>query len=195
MTKLCLVFYPCLEVELPRYKQEQNLALCNLFLKDFLLTSLSKRQPTANLALQPTNTEQNNHKSLQTQESHHSRKEQFLSSRHRKKEQARRDLSSALIGSDTRSCKTKGLRSAMITCSLSSFLHESWMFSSLCNAADKETNFKPRSLRARHRKPNKETVGLIQWLGTTKHRFVFLVKWVVMNKGSWFSVSRGSVLC
>lgn len=110
MTKLCLVLYPCVEVELPRHKQEQNLALYNLFLKDFLLTSVSKRQPTANLAPQPTNMEQNNHKSLQTQESHHSWKEQFLSGRYRKKVQARHDLSSALTGSDTRSCKIKGLR-------------------------------------------------------------------------------------
>lgn len=158
MNKLCLVFYPCVEVELPRYKQEQNLALCNLFLKDFLLPSVSKRQPTVNLALQPTNREQNNHKSLQPQESQHFRKEQFLSSRYRKKEQAGPDLSSASMGGDTRSCKIKGLRSATITCSLSSFLHESWMFSSLCNAADKETNFKPRSLRARQ-KPKQRDCG------------------------------------
>lgn len=167
MTKLCLVFYPCVEVDLPRHKQEQNLALYSLFLKDFLLTSVSKRQSTANFAPQPTNMEQNNHKSLQTQESHRFRKEQFLCSRCRKKEQARPDPSSALTGNDTRSCKIKGLRSDKITCSLSSFLCESWMFSSLCNAADKETNVKPRSLRARQKAKQSEAVGLIWCFGTT----------------------------
>lgn len=156
---------------------------------------MSKRQPTANLAPQPTNTEQNNYKSLQPQESHHFRKQQFLNSRYRKKEQARPDCSSVLTGSGTRRCKIKGLRWDTITCSFSSFLHQNWMFSALCNTAGKETNFKPRSLRARQKAQQSETVGLIWWLSATKHRFVFLVKWVVMNKVSWFSVSRGSVLC
>lgn len=166
------------------------------FLKDFRLTSVFKKQPTTNLAPQPTNTEQDNHKSLQTRESHRFRKDQFLSNRYRKEEQGSPDLSSALIGSKTRSCKKRGLRSDMIICSLSSFPCESWNVSFSLQCCRQRDKFQTKVTDSKTESQTiKETVGLIRWLGATKHRFVFLVKWVVMNKGSWFSISRGSVLC
>lgn len=144
-----------------------------------------------NLAPQPTNIEQSKHLSIHIRKSHHFRKDQVLSRRYRKEEQGSPDLGSALIVSNTRSCKKQRpqIRNDNL---LPQFIPAKAVHKETnLQCCIEETSSKPRWLTARQKaKQSEETVGLIWWLGTTKHSFVFLVKWVVMNKGTWFSINQ-----
>lgn len=132
----------------------------------------------------------------QTQQAHHFRKDQFLAvGTERMSREGSSDLSSMLIGSNTRSCK----RGPQIrNCKLLPQFICPWKLNVLlslqcCRQGDRFQNMMTDSKI--ESQTIKETVGLIRWLNTTTHGIVFLVKWVVMNKGYWFSLSKRFVLC